>query len=131
MSKEWKVEVAVESDIEKVLQRLDGDGFEIHGIFPAPDSLKPRFLVVGRRELPEGRKKRRYEAHRVALRAANGLFLRWIGNGQPLLADSRSAGDAEAFSMIRLEPYYGESIAAFRVGADHIALVHGYFAANR
>jgi hypothetical protein len=112
------VAVAVESDLEKVLQGLDGDGFDVHGIFPMPDALKPRFVVVARRELPEGRKKRRYEAQPVALRAANGLLLRWIGNGQPLLADSRSAGDAEAFSMIRLEPYYGESIAAFRAGAD-------------
>lgn len=117
MSKEWKVEVAVESDLEKVLQGMDGDGLEIHGIFPMPDSLKPRFLVVGRRELPEGRKKRRYEAQPVAIRASNGLFLRWLGNAQPLHALSRNAGDPETLLMIRLEGYYGESIAAFRAGA--------------
>jgi len=118
VSKEWKVEVAVESDLEKVLQGLDGGGFEIHGIFPAPDSLKPRFLVVGRRELPEGRKKRCYEAQPVAIRASNGLFLRWLGNAQPLHALSRNAGDPETLLMIRLEGYYGENIAAFRAGAD-------------
>jgi len=118
MSKEWKVEVAVESDLEKVLQGLDGSGYEVHGIFPVPDSLKPRFLVVGRRELPEGRKKRRYEAQPVAIRASNGLFLRWLGNAQPLQALSRNAGDPETFLMIRLERYYGESIASFRAGAD-------------
>jgi hypothetical protein len=76
MSKEWKVEAALEGDLERVLQALDGGGFEIHGIFQARDSLKPRFLVVAHRDLPEGRKKRRYEAQPVALRAANGLLLR-------------------------------------------------------
>ncbi|MGH9391295.1 MAG: fascin domain-containing protein, partial [Vicinamibacteria bacterium] len=118
MSQEWKVEVAVESELEKVLQALDGNGFDVYGIFPALDSLKTRFIVVGRRELPEGRKKRRYEARPVAIRASNGRYLRWLGNSQPLHAVSLSAGDPETFWMIRLEGSYGESIAAFRAGLD-------------
>jgi hypothetical protein len=118
MPKEWKVEAAVESDLEKVLQGLDGSGFEVHGISPAQESLKLRFIVVGRRELPEGRKKRYYEARRVAVRASNGLLLRWLGNSQPLPAVSLSAGNPETFWMIRLEGSYGENIAAFQAATD-------------
>jgi hypothetical protein len=111
-----------EGDLEKILQGLDGNGFEIHGIFPAPDSLKPRFVVVARRDLPEGRRKRYYEARPVALRAPNGRFLRWVGNAQPVRADSRSAGDAETFWMTRLEAHYGEKRRRLPSGRRSVAV---------
>jgi len=115
---EWKVSAAIESELERTLQNLDGDGFEIREIFPMQESMKTRFVVVGRRELPEGRSRRHYHAQAVSIRCSNGCYLRWEGLAHELNAVSRHVSARETFLMVRLEERYGEEVAAFRASTD-------------
>lgn len=118
MPNEWKVGNATESELEKQLQNLDCDGFEVHEIFPVQESMKTRFVIVGRRELPQGRRRRHYQARAVSLRCSNGRFVRWAGLGQPIQADAHHAGSQETFLMAGLEERYGEEVFVFRASSD-------------
>jgi hypothetical protein len=118
MPAEWKVRAATEDELEKALQGFDGHGFDVFEIFSVQESMKTRFVVVGRRELTEGRKRRHYEAQAVAIRCSNGLLLHWLDPNQPLQSTSHQVGVQETFLMIRLEGRYGDEIVAFRAGAD-------------
>jgi hypothetical protein len=118
VASEWKVTTASESELETILQNLDDEEFEIREIFPAQDAMKARFVVVGRRKLPEGRRRRRYLAQAVSIRCANGRYLRWQELSQPLRADSHHVGTHETFLMVRLEERYGEEVAAYRASTD-------------
>ena len=90
MPNEWKIGAATESELEKHLQSLDSDGFEVHDIFPVHESRMTRFVVVGRRELPQGHGRRHYQARPVSLRCSTSL---------PRIAPDRTTASMRARSQ--------------------------------
>jgi len=109
MANEWKVARVKGEDLEVTLQSLDADGFEIFQTHLESGA----FVVVGRRPLAAGKKRRFYPFDRVALRASNGRLVETHGFGQVLRASATVHTEKSLFQMIRLEPSYGPDLVAF------------------